>query len=774
MPLDLTDAGPDPETIFLSGHGQYVDDLHLPDEASAVVLRSPYAHAAIRSTDLTEARATDGALLVIAAADIAGELGDLVCDLPLQNRDGTPRADPGRPILARGEVRHIGEPVAFVVAETLEQAKDAAERIYVTYDALPVVVQSSTAAEPGAAQLFDDVADNLCFDWEYGDAGEMDRTLAGAAHVTRLTFAIERLAMSPIEPRAAIGVWDADAKRHILHATTQSADYVRRHLAEHVFKIDPAHIRVLTPDVGGAFGVKHGAYPEYALVLLAARRLERPVRWTCERSEAFLSDAQARDHTIDGAIALDDDGKILGIDIGTTVNAGAYLGGSVPLISTVGFTGALGGPYTVGYVHCRSRCVVTNVVPLDAYRGSARPEAVYVVERLIDAAARELGLSPVDIRRRNLVPAAHIPYTTAAGHTYDSGDFPRNLADVLELSAWSSLEARRDETQSRGLRHGAGIVAYVHNTGGPTRQNAEIDILADGRITVTVGNKASGQGQAAAYAQVVAAELGVSPDRVTVRQGDSDHLPFGEWTGGSGSMQLVGGAVHTCCRTIVDKGVRLASLHFECDAADVEFGDGVFRVAGTDRVISLSDVADLCQHTDRLPEGMKPGLDAYEIFERSHQTYANGCHVCEVAVDPESGFVEILAYAAVDDFGSIIDRPMLEGQVYGSVVQGIGQALMEGLHYGPADGQLLSGSYMDYALPRADEIPRFRQKFNEVPCRTNPLGVKGAGEGGTIAAVPVVINAILDALAPLGVRHLDMPATPQAIRAAIAAAARQG
>jgi len=769
----LTVTDPDSETDFLSGHGRYVDDLHFPDEAVAVVLRSPYAHAAIRSIDLTEAKATDGALLVIAAADVAGELGDLVCDLPLQNRDGTPRAEPGRPILARDKVRHIGEPVAFVVAETLEQAKDAAERINVTYDALPVVVESLTAAEPGAAQLFDDVAGNLCFDWEYGDAAEMDRTLAGAAHIARQTFAIERLAMSPIEPRAAVGLWDVSTKRHVLHATTQSADYVRRHLAKHVFRVDPAQIRVLTPDVGGAFGVKHGAYPEYALVLLAARRLERPVRWTCERSESFLSDAQARDHIIDGAIALDDDGKILGIDIATTVNAGAYLGGSVPLISTFGFTGALGGPYTTGYVHCRSRCLVTNLVPLDAYRGSARPEAVYVVERLIDAAARELRLSPVDIRRRNLIQPTHIPYTTATGHTYDSGDFPQNLTDVLELSAWESLEARRAETRSRDLLHGAGIVAYVHNTGGPTRQNAEIDVLADGQITVTVGNKASGQGQAAAYAKVVATELGVPTDRVTVRQGDSDHLPFGEWTGGSGSMQLVGGAVHTCCRTIIDKGVQLASHHFECDAADIEFSEGVFKVAGTDRVLPLSDVAALCQDPDHLPDGMKPGLDAYEIFERSHQTYANGCHVCEVAVDPESGFVEILSYAAVDDFGTIIDRPVLEGQVYGSVVQGIGQALMEGLHYGQADGQLLSGSYMDYALPRADEIPRFRQKFNEVPCRTNPLGVKGAGEGGTIAAVPVVINAVLDALAPLGVRHLDMPATPQAIRAAIVKAAGQ-
>ena len=770
MLLDMVTTNTDPATEFLSGHGRYVDDLCFPGEAFAVVLRSPHAHAAIRSIDLTEARAADGALLVIAAADIAGELGDLVCDLPLQNRDGTSRADPGRPILARNKVRHIGEPVAFVVAETLEQAKDASERISVAYHALPVVVESMAAAVPGSPQLFDDVTDNLCFDWEYGDAEEMERMLDGAAHVTRLTFAIERLAMSPIEPRAAIGVWDADAKRHVLHATTQSADYVRRHLAEYVFKIDPAGIRVLTPDVGGAFGVKHGAYPEYALVLHAARRLERPVRWTCERSEAFLSDAQARDHTIDGAIALDDDRKILGIDIATTVNAGAYLGGSVPLISTFGFTGALGGPYTVGYVHCRSRCVVTNKVPLDAYRGSARPEAVYVVERLIDAAARELGLSPVDIRRRNLVPAARIPYSTATGHTYDSGDFPQNLADVLELSAWSSLETRRTDTQRRGLLHGAGIVAYVHNTGGPTRQNAEIDVLADGRVTVTVGNKASGQGQAAAYALVIAAELGVPRDWVTVRQGDSDHLPFGEWTGGSGSMQLVGGAVHACCRTIIDKGVRIASGHFECDTADVEFSDGVFRVAGTDRVISLSDVADLSQNPDHQPEGMNTGLDAYEVFERSHQTYANGCHVCEVAVDPESGLVEILSYAAVDDFGTIIDRPMLEGQVYGSVVQGIGQALMEGLQYGAADGQLSSGSYMDYALPRADEIPQFRQKFNEVPCRTNPLGVKGAGEGGTIAAVPVVINAILDALAPLGVRHLDMPATPQAIRAAVEAA----
>ena len=768
----MNDNGWDTATDFLSGSGQYVDDLRFPNEAYAVVLRSPHAHAAIRSIDLTEARAADGVLLVIAAADVAGELGDLVCDLSLQNRDGTPRADPGRPILARDKVRHIGEPVAFVVAETLEQAKDAAEHISVAYDELPVVMESPAAAEPGAPQLFDDVADNLCFDWEFGDAEEMDRTLANAAHVTRLTFAIERLAMSPIEPRGAIGVWDEDAKRHVLHATTQSADYVRRHLAENIFRIDPERIRVLTPDVGGAFGVKHGAYPEYALVLFAARRLGRPVRWTCERSEAFLSDAQARDHIIDGAIALDDDGKILGIDIATTVNAGAYLGGSVPLISTVGFTGALGGPYTTGYVHCRSRCLVTNKVPLDAYRGSARPEAVYVVERLIDAAAREQGINPVDIRCRNLIPAERIPYKTTAGHTYDSGDFPQNLSDVLELCEWSSLETRRADTQSQGLLHGAGIVAYVHNTGGPTRQNADIEVLADGQVTVTVGNKASGQGQAAAYAHVVAAELGMPPGRVTVRQGDSDHLPFGEWTGGSGSMQLVGSAVHTCCRTIIEKGILLASRHFECDAADVEFSDGVFRVAGTDRAVPLSDVANLSQHPDRLPEDMNPGLNAYEVFERSHQTYANGCHVCEVAVDPESGLVEILSYAAVDDFGTIIDRQMLEGQVYGGVVQGIGQALMEGLRYGSVDGQLSSGSYMDYALPRADEIPRFRQKFNEVPCRTNPLGVKGAGEGGTIAAVPVVINAILDALAPLGVRHLDMPATPQVIWAAIAVAAR--
>ena len=768
----MTDVGWDTTSRFLTGRGQYVDDLRFDDEAFAFVLRSPHAHARIHGMDLTDARACEGVLLVLSGAAIEGVLGEMACELPLQNRDGTPRADPRRPILARDKVRHVGEAVAVVVAESLEQAKDAAERISVTYEELAVVIDARAASKPGAPQLFDDVAENLCFDWEYGDADAIQTLLESEALTTRLTLHIERLAMSPIEPRAAIGQWDMEDERYVLHATTQSADYVRRVLAEYVFKTDPGNIRVLTPDVGGAFGVKHGAYPEYALVLWAARQLQRTVRWTCERTEAFLIDTQARDHVIEGSIALDTDGRILGIDIATTVNAGAYLGGSVPLISTVGFTGAVGGPYTVGQVHCRSRCLVTNKVPVDAYRGSSRPEAVYAVERLIDAAAREHGFDPVDLRQRNLVPAGKIPYTTATGHTYDSGNFPKNFADVLKLANWQDLQARKDTSRKRGLLHGAGVVAYVHNTGGPTRQNALVDVGTDGSVTITVGNKASGQGQAAAYAHVAAAELGVQPEQVTVLQGDSDHLPFGEWTGGSGSMQLVGGAVHTCCRTIIEKGPALSSQHFECDAADIEFANGEFRVVGTDRVVALADVAELSRDASQLPEGMSPGLDAYEIFERHRQTYANGCHVCEVTVDPETGNVRILSYAAVDDFGRIIDRPMLEGQVYGSVVQGVGQALLEGLRYGTDDGQLSTASYMDYALPRSDDIPWFHQSFNVVPCRTNPLGVKGAGEGGTIAAVPVVVNAVLDALAPLGVRHLDMPATPQAIWRAIAQAKR--
>lgn len=755
---------------FLLGHGKYVDDLRFDGQVHAHILRSPYAHAHVRAVDLSAAREADGVLLAISGADIGSELGDLYCDLPLENRDGTQRAHPTRPVLARDRVRHVGEGVALIVAESLGQAKDAAERISIDCEPLPAVVDADAANAAGAPQLFEEVPGNLCFDWEYGDAEETRQIFSKAAHVTRQTFTIQRLAMSPIETRAAVGMWDSKASRYVLHATTQSADYTRRLLAEQVFGIDPETIHVLTPDVGGAFGVKHGPYPEYALVLFAARSLGRPVRWTSDRSEAFLSDNQARDHVIDGALALDEEGRFLGIDIATTVNAGAYLWGSVPLISTMGFTGAIGGPYAIGHVRSQSRCMVTNKVPLDAYRGSARPESVYVVERLIDAAARELGQDPVDLRRRNLLSAGQMPYTAATGHTYDSGDFTRNLDDVIELAEWKSLAARRGGTERRGMLHGASIIAYVHNTGGPSRQNAYVDVLADGNVTITVGNQASGQNQAAAYARVVGQQLGVPTERITVHQGDSDHLPFGEWTGGSGSMHLVGGALDASCLTIVDKGTRIASRHLECDPADIEFENGRFTIAGTDRSLTLFEIAELSHNPANLPDGMDPGLDAYEIFERHYSTYANGCHACEVAVDPDTGGVKILAYAAVDDFGTIIDKDSLEGQVYGSVVQGIGQALTEGLHYEADSGQLVTGSYMDYALPRSDEIPMFRQKFNEIPCRTNPLGVKGGGEGGTIAAAPAVINAILDALTPLGVKHIEMPATPSAIRAAIAAA----
>ncbi|HUZ75618.1 MAG TPA: xanthine dehydrogenase family protein molybdopterin-binding subunit [Stellaceae bacterium] len=760
---------------FITGTGRYTDDLARPGQAHAVFVRSPHAHARVVRIDGAAARRAPGVLAVFSHADIAAaKLGTIKCVVPLKNRNGTAYPNPGRPLLAADRVRHVGEAVAMVVAETLAEAKDAAELVEVEYEPVAAVVTPEAAVAPGAPLLFDEAAGNVALDWALGDEKAVAAAFAAAARVVTLDLAISRVVVNPIEPRSVIGEYDAATERFTVHLGTQGVFAARSTIAKSL-AVAEDKVHVITADVGGSFGMKGFDFPEHALVPWAASKVGRPVRWTCDRQEGFLSDTQGREQQVRAALALDGDGRFLAIRAETFANIGAYLSYFSLLIPTIAGFRLLTGAYRIPAAYVHVRAVYTNTVWVDAYRGAGRPETAYILERLVDAAARETGIPRDEIRRRNFVPRTAMPYKTPMIVTYDSGDFLLNLETALQSADWNGFPARRAAALARGRRRGIGIAYYMEVTANMPQEQADIRFLGDGRVFMGVGTGPSGQGHETAFAQILEDRLGVPFDAVDFVYGDTDRLRQGGGTGGAKSLMLAGTALVDAAEKIVAKGRRLAGHFLEVAEPDIEFRDGVFTVSGTDRAITIIELARRTREAASLPDGLPRSLDDVGTSTADKNTFPNGCHVCEVEIDPETGATELCRYTVADDFGRVVNPLIVAGQIHGGVVQGIGQALMEEARYDRDSGQLLSGSLMDYALPRAADVGDVAVTFNEVPCTTNVLGIKGAGEAGSVGSLAAVMSAVLDALAPLGVSGLDMPATPQRVWAAIAAAgARTG
>jgi aerobic carbon-monoxide dehydrogenase large subunit len=777
--LSLTKFGigqPVPRTEdprLLRGDGRYTDDLKLPGQAYAVMVRSRHAHGIIRGIATGAARAMPGVLGIYTGADLdkAG-FGTLKCMLPAMNRDGTPMHQPSWPALATDRVRYLGDAVACVVAETVAEAKDAAEAVAVDIDPLPAVTDAKAALLPGAPLLYDDVPDNLACDFHYGDSDKVAAAFARAAHVTRLPIVNNRIVVCAMEPRSAIAAYDPADGRWTLHAGCQGVFGLRNALAKDVFNVAPEKVRVLTGNVGGSFGMKAQPFPEYVCLFHAARSLFRPVKWTDERSESFLSDFHGRDHEYMAELALDEEGHFLALRIEAYGNLGAHLSAVSPLMPTGNLLKNSVGVYRTPLVEVSSKLAFTNTVPITSYRGAGRPEGNYVMERLIDAAAAEMGIDRVELRRRNHIRPDEMPYKTPVGTVYDSGDFTALLDRAVELADWRGFEGRKRASASRGKLRGLGIGSFCEVTAPPVKEMGGIRFETDGTVTIITGTLDYGQGHASPFAQVLHEKLGVPFERIRLLQGDSDELIAGGGTGGSKSMMASGAAIVEASEKVVERGKQIASIVLEAAVADIEFAAGRFTIAGTDRSVSLMALAEQLRGGLALPAEIPPTLDVKHVFDSAPSAYPNGCHVVELEIDPETGTVAIDRYSTVNDFGVLINPLLVEGQLHGGVVQGIGQALMERTVY-DEDGQLLTGSYMDYALPRAPDVPNFTFVSHAVPATTNVLGVKGCGEAGCAGSLPAVMNAVVDALAPYGLTHVDMPATPLRIWQAIAAAGRR-
>jgi carbon-monoxide dehydrogenase large subunit len=755
---------------LVQGLGRYSDDVSLPRQAHAAVVRSPHAHARTRAIDTAAALSSPGVLAVLTGADLAADgLGHLPSDATRKRRDGSPAFPTPRPALARERVRHVGDPVALVVAETPEAAADGAERVAVDYEPLPAVVGAARASGPGAPAVWEEVPDNVAFVWEAGSRDAVARGFAAAAHVTRLEFVVTRVAALPLEPRGAVGEFDRRSGRYTLHTGIQAPHGLRTLLAEQIFRVPHGQVRVVTGEVGGSFGMRSGIYPELVLVLWAAKRLGRPVKWTASRRESLVSDEPGRDNVTSVELALDAGGRFLALRVRTLVDIGAYLTprSAGPATNNVG---GVAGVYTTPAIHLETAGVHTHTTPTGPYRGAGRPEATYAIERVIDVAARELAIDPVELRRRNLIPASAMPFKTGLVFTYDCGDFARVMDLALAQADHAGVERRRQEARRRGQLLGVGLANPIEVAGGPytalNPDTAELRVNADGSVSLFAGSTSMGQGNETAFAQIVADRLGVPPGRIQVFWGDSDALGAGRGNGGSGALTVGGSAVLRATDRIVERGRRIAAHLLEAAPDDVALRDGRFVVAGTDRGAAWSQVARAAYQPRQLPPGLEPGFSETAAFAPPAVTFPNGCHVCEVEIDPETGAVRITRYGVVDDVGRMVNPMLVKGQIHGGVVQGLGQGLAEVLAYDEA-GQVLAGSLMDYAIPRADEVPPFEVDSHEVPTRVNPLGAKGVGEAGTVGALPALLNAVNDALAPLGVRHLDMPVSPERVWRAI-------
>ena len=735
---------------LLTGHGRYTDDVTMPGQTAGVFVRSPFAHARITGIDARAALDAPGVVGVVLGADLDRDgIGTIQCQAPLKNMER-----PVRPNLATTLVRHVGDPVALVVAETADQARDAAEQVEVDYEPLDTVVDMVAALQPDAPTIWPEVGSNLAFDWEMGDAPAAAVAFGTAPRTVTLELVNNRIIPNPMEERACLAAYDAAAEKFTFHVSSQGVHDMRSQLAA-IFGLPEDRFHVLTTDVGGGFGMKIFMYPEYVAALYAARRFGRPVRWTADRTEAFISDDHGRDNVTTAEIALDEDGRFLALRVRTLANMGAYLSNFGPFVATAAGNRMLNGLYRLPLVYSNVRGVYTNTPPVDAYRGAGRPEAAFIVERLVDKVAREFGLTPAEIRRRNFIPPDAMPYKTATGLVYDSGAFQKNVDDALAVADWDGIPSRKAAARGKGRLRGIGLATYVEACGGGGPEWATIEVAKDGAVTILIGNQSNGQGHETAYKQIVADHLGVAPDAISMIQGDSERVARGNGTGGSRSIPVGGVAVADAATKVQEKArVRAADL-MEAAVADVAYADGQFTIVGTDRSMTLAQIAA------RSPDPLAFNEDG--SFKPPASTYPNGAHVCEVEIDPDTGVVDVVRYTVVDDFGKVLNPLLVAGQVHGGVAQGIGQALLERTVFDPETGQLLSGSLMDYALPRADALPFLTFQYNEVPCTTNPLGVKGAGEAGAIGAPPAVINAVVDALAPFGIDHVDMPATPEVI-----------
>ncbi len=750
---------------FLTGRGRYLDDLALPRQAWGCVVRSPHAHAELGAIDARAAAVMPGVLAVYTAADLAeAGIGAIPCVMAPKGADGSESATPPRPVLAAGRVRVVGDPVAFVVAESTAEAQEAAEAVTVDYRPLPAVTDAEAALREDVPELHAEAPGNLCLDWELGDRAATEAALAKAAHRVSLESLNPRVSVCPMETRSALGAYGAGSGVYTLTAGTQGVHLVRSVLAKHVLKVPAQRVRVVTPDVGGAFGVKLWVYPEYALVLFAAYKLGRPVKWVAERGEAMASDHQGRDLRSRATLALDADGYFLALAIESVANLGAYASNYGPSVATVGGTRALIGPYRTPALHVRVRAAYTNTAPTDAYRGAGRPENVYLLERLIDKAAHELGLDPAALRRHNMVAADAMPYLTPLGHTYDSGDFPAILEKACDASGWDAARRREAGAGEGTCLRGIGMAFYVDPCGANRNQWVALRFDAEGAATLLIGSQSTGQGHETAYAQIVADHLGMPVSHVRVRQGDTDLIAHGSGSSGSRSLPYGGNAVLRAADEAAERGRAVAAALLEAREADVRFEGGRYRIAGTDRAAGFAEVARASFDPALRPEAETLGLDGEVNHVGRAVTFANGCHVCEVEIERATGRVRILRYTTVDDFGRILNPLLAEGQNHGAIAQGIGQALTEHAVYDEASGQLLAGSFMDYTLPRADDLPFLDGQFAVVPCLTNPLGVKGLGEAGSIVSPAAVMNAVADALRDHGGHDaVAMPATPEAI-----------
>ncbi|MEP4379358.1 MAG: xanthine dehydrogenase family protein molybdopterin-binding subunit [Alphaproteobacteria bacterium] len=752
---------------LLTGRGKFNDDLPRDGEAMSYVLRSPHAHADIRSIDKTVAEAMPGVLGVLTGQDLIEDgIGVFPGPPPffaaLTKPDGSPLVYPPQHALTSDRVRYVGDPVAFVVAETLEQARDAAEAIDVDYAPLPAVVETDAAMNGGAVQIWDDVPKNFLFQAQIGDADATEKAFEAADHISSVRLVNQRIVQNSMEVRGAIGSYDADDERYTIYTSNQNRHLLRSWLAGAFFKCEPTKIRVLVDDVGGGFGMKTHPYPEQVLVLVAAKRLGRKVRWISDRTEAFLSDLHGRDHISDCELALDKDGKFLAVRVKTVANIGAYscsAGVSVP--TQIG-PKILTSVYDVPLADVEVKCVVTNTAPVGPYRGAGRPEAIYVMERLVDVAAHDLRIDPLEIRRRNLISNDRFPYTNAVGTTYDSGAFEENMDLVAKLADWDSHETRRADARKRGKLSGIAVSQYLETTAGNPTESAEVEV-GDDQVIVRVGTQPMGQGHDTSFMQLVSEKLGIDFEQVRIDTSDSDNLPDGGGSHGSRTSHIGSVAALNSSDEVISKGILIASEMLETAAVDIEFTDGEFRVAGTDRAVTLFDVARHARTSTTLPEELQGALNGTDTHTIENWSYPNGCHICELEIDEDTGVIDIVRYCAIDDVGKVINPMLVAGQVHGGVAQGVGQAIMENTFYDPQNGQMITSSFMDYTMPRADDLPMIELDTNEVPCKTNILGVKGAGEAGALVAPPVVIAAIANALREYDVSHIDMPATPERI-----------
>lgn len=752
------------DPVLVQGKGRYTDDIALPRQAYAVMVRSPHAHGVINRVDTADAAAMPGVLGVYTAKDLEG-YGTFKCIVPFKSRDGSEMRKPQRFALASGKVRYVGDPVACVVAETPAQARDAAEAVALDIDPLPAVTLASEAAVPGAPQIYDEAPGNLSLDYHYGDAEKTAAAFAAAAHVTKLSLRNTRLVVAAMEPRAAVAEYKPQKKHFTLHAQSQGVFGMKGQLVD-ILGVKPDQVRVVTGNVGGSFGMKAQVYSEYVCILHAAKALGRPVKWTDDRSGAFVSDSHGRDHEVTAELALDRDGHFLAVRLTSFANMGAFLAMVAPLPGTMNAVKNTPSVYRTPLLEVATKCMFTNTTQVSAYRGAGRPEGNYYMERLIDTAAKEMGIDRLELRRRNHIAPAQIPYDAPSGMHYDSGDFAALFAEALDGADVPGFAARRRDSEARGKLRGLGIGSFLEVTAPPGKEMGGIRFEENGDVTIVTGTLDYGQGHAAPYAQVLSRALGIPFERIRLLQGDSDQLLAGGGTGGSRSITASGAAILEASGKVVENGKAIASHVLEAAPADIEFANGRFTIAGTDRAIGIMELAEKLRAGLKLPDGTPATLDASVVNDGVPSSFPNGCHVAEVEIDPETGEVEVVRYSSVNDFGTIVNPLLVQGQVHGGVIQGIGQALMENVSY-DEDGQLLTGSFQDYAMPRAHQFPDIGFVSHPAPATTNPLGTKGCGEAGCAGALVCVMNAIVDALSVYGIRHIDMPASPARVWAAI-------